>query len=47
MEKKEIQEEENRSPKGNCGQRYPFALLCMVVNRNERQGSGLEGDKVL
>ena len=25
----------------------PIALLCMVVNRNERQGSGFEGNKVL
>ena len=39
---------ENRSPKGNMWSAIPVALLCMVVNRNERkQGSGPERDKVL
>ena len=38
----------NRSPKGNMWSAIPVALLCMVVNRNERkQGSGSEGDEVL
>ena len=38
----------NRSPKGNMWSAIPIALLCMVVNQNERkQGSGPEGDKVL
>ena len=38
----------NRSPKGNMWSAIPVALLCMVVNRNERkQGSGPEGDEVL
>ena len=40
-------ERENRSPKGNTWSAIPVALLCMVVNRNERQGSGPEGDEVL
>ena len=38
---------ENRSPKGNMWSAIPVALLCMVVNWNERQGSGPEGDEVL
>ena len=38
----------NRSPKGNMWSAIPVALLCMVVNWNERkQGSGPEGDEVL
>ena len=38
----------NRSPKGNMWSAIPVALLCMVVNQNERKkGSGPEGDKVL
>ena len=37
----------NRSPKGNMWSAIPIALLCMVVNWNERQGSGPKGDKVL
>ena len=38
----------NRSPKGNMWSAIPVALLCMVVNRNERkQGSGPVGDEVL
>ena len=38
----------NRSPKGNMWSAIPVALLCMIVNWNERkQGSGPEGDKVL
>ena len=38
----------NRSPKGNMWSVIPVALLCMIVNWNERkQGSGSEGDKVL
>ena len=37
----------NRSPKGNMWSAIPVALLCMVVNRNERQGSGPEVDEVL
>ena len=37
----------NRSPKGNTWTAKPVALLCMVVNQNERQGSGPEGDEVL
>ena len=37
MEKKKIK---NRSA-------IPVALLCMVVNWNERQGSGPKRDKVL
>ena len=40
-------EKVNRSPKGNMWSAIPVALLCMVVNRNERQGSGPKGDKVL
>ena len=36
-----------RSPKGNTWSAIPAALLCMVVNWNERQGSGSKGDKVL
>ena len=36
---------EKRSPKGNTWSAIPFALLCMVVNQNERQGSGPVGDK--
>ena len=39
--------ERNRSPKGNMWSAIPVALLCLVVNRNERQGSGPEGDEVL
>ena len=39
--------ERNRSPKGNTWSAIPVALLCMVVNQNERQGSGPEGDEVL
>ena len=38
---------DNRSPKGNMWSAIPVALLCMVVNWNERQGSGPEGDEVL
>ena len=39
---------ENRSPKANMWSAIPVALLCMVVNRNERkQGSGPERDKNL
>ena len=38
---------ENRSPKGNTWSAIPVALLCIVVNWNERQGSGPERDKVL
>ena len=37
----------NRSPKGNTWSAIPVALLCTFLNRNERQGSGSEGDKVL
>ena len=38
----------NRSPKGNMWSAIPVALLCMVVNWNERkQDSGPEGDVVL
>ena len=38
----------NRSPKGNMWSAIPVALLCMIVNWNERkQGSGPKGDKVL
>ena len=37
----------NRSPKGNTWSAIPVALLCLVVNWNERQGSGPEGDEVL
>ena len=38
----------NRSPKGNLWSAIPVALLCMVVNRNDRkQGSGTEGDEIL
>ena len=37
----------NRLPKGIMWSAVPVALLCMVVNRNERQGSGPKGDKVL
>ena len=37
----------NRSPKGNMWLAIPVALLCMVVNWNEGQGSGPEGDEVL
>ena len=37
----------NRSPKGNTWSAIPVALLCMVVNWNERQGSGPKGDEVL
>ena len=38
----------NGSPKGNMWSAIPVALLCMVVNWNERkQGSGPEGDEVL
>ena len=52
MKKKKTRKEkeerkENRSPKGNMWSAIPVALLCMVVNQNERQGSGPEGDKVL
>ena len=37
----------NRSPKGNMWSAIPIALLCMVVNWNERkQGSGPKSDKV-
>ena len=42
-----MEDMENRSPKGNTWSAIPVALLCMVVNRNERQGSGPEGDEVL
>ena len=45
--KKEWMESFNRSPKGNTWSAIPVALLCMVVNRNERKGSGPGGDKVL
>ena len=39
---------ENRSPKGNMWSAIPVALLCMIINQNERkQGSGLKGDKVM
>ena len=46
---KEIKGEKkrNRSPKGKMWSAIPVGLLCMVVNWNERQGSGPEGDKVL
>ena len=46
---KEEKEEwkKNRSPNGNMWTAIPVALLCMVVNRNERQGSGPKGDEVL
>ena len=38
----------NRSPKGNMWSAIPIALLCMVVNRNERkQRSGTDRDEVL
>ena len=37
----------NRSPKGNTWSAIPVALLCMVVNWNERQGSGPKVDEVL
>ena len=37
----------NRSPKGNMWSAIPVALLCMVVNQNEGQGSGLKGAKAL
>ena len=37
----------NRSLKGTMWSAIPVALLCMVVNRNERQGSGPKGDEVL
>ena len=37
----------NRSPKGNTWSAIPVTLLHMVVNPNERQGSGPEGDKVV
>ena len=37
----------NRSPKGNMWSAIPVALLCMVVNWNERQGSGPKRDEVL
>ena len=44
----EKKKQKNRSPKGNMWSMIPVALLCMVVNRNERkQGSGPEGDEVL
>ena len=37
-----------RSPKGNMWLAISVALLCMVMNQNERkQGSGPEGNKVL
>ena len=45
--KKRRKKENNRSPKGNTWSAIPVALLCMVVNWNERQGSGLNEDKVL
>ena len=35
----------NRSPKGNMWSAIPVALLCMVVNWNERQGSAPKGTK--
>ena len=38
---------QNRLPKGNMWSAIPVALLCMVVNWNERQGSGPKGDQVL
>ena len=44
---KKERKEKNRSPKGNTWSAIPVALLCMVVNRNERQGSSPEGDKIL
>ena len=37
----------NRSPKGNTWSAIPVALLSMVVNQNERQGSGPKGGEVL
>ena len=38
----------NRALEGNMWSAIPIALLCMVVNWNERkQGSGPKGDKVL
>ena len=38
----------DRSPKGIMWSAIPVALLCMVVNWNERkQGSSPEGDEVL
>ena len=38
----------NRSPKGNTRSAIPDALLCMIVNKSEReQGSGPKRDKVL
>ena len=38
---------QNKLSKGNKWSAIPDALLCMVVNRNERQGSGTKEDKVL
>ena len=38
----------NKALEGNMWSAIPIALLCMVVNWNERkQGSGPEGDEVL
>ena len=36
-----MKKEENRSPEGNTWSAVPVALLCMIVNLNERQGSAL------
>ena len=44
---KNTQRARNRSPTGNTWSAIPVALLCMVINQNERQGSGPEGNKVL
>ena len=37
----------SQSPKGNMWSVIPVALLCMIVDWNERQGSGPKGDEVL
>ena len=45
--KEKNKKKKNQSPKGNMCSAIPVALLCMVVNRNEKQGSGPKEDKVL
>ena len=37
----------NRSPEDKTWSAIPVALLSIVVNQNEKEGSGPEGDKVL
>ena len=41
------EKEKEQVAQGNIWSAIPVALLCMVINRNERQGSGPEGDEVL